>query len=42
MIVCTIVINPSEADRLKVIKSLVPLIGSTRIQTGLPGVFLTL
>ncbi len=34
MIVCTIVINSSEADRLKVIKSFVPLIGLTRVQTG--------
>lgn len=34
MIVCTLVLTLSETDRRKVIASLSPLIGSTRIQPG--------
>jgi quinol monooxygenase YgiN len=34
MIVCTIALTLSEKDRRKVISSLLPLVGSTRVQPG--------
>jgi len=34
MIVCTIVLTLPEKDRRKVISSLLPLVGSTRVQPG--------
>ena len=34
MIVCTITLTVSEKDRRKVISSLLPMIGSTRVQPG--------
>jgi quinol monooxygenase YgiN len=34
MIVCTIALTLSEADRKKVIASLLPVVGSTRVQPG--------
>jgi quinol monooxygenase YgiN len=34
MIVCTIVLTLSETDRRKVVSSLLPMVGSTRVQPG--------